>query len=64
MWQTPTTMDSFILYELKKVILFAEWCHMGSIPHGYGPFSSLPSSARLPNMSMGTAKHSLYKVPT
>ena len=32
--RTPITMEAFILNELKKVILLAARCHIGSIPKG------------------------------
>tara|TARA_B110001452_G_scaffold79154_1_gene64616 strand:+ start:411 stop:521 length:111 start_codon:yes stop_codon:yes gene_type:complete len=31
---TPMTIEAFILNELKKVILLAARCHIGSIPNG------------------------------
>ena len=37
--RTPTTMESFILYEFEKESSFEERCHAGSRPHKYTAFS-------------------------
>ena len=48
-WMTPTTIEIFILYELKKVILFCVLCHSGSIPIGYGLVGYPPAGSVSPS---------------
>jgi len=60
---TPTMIEIFILYELKKEMLLVAWCHAGSMPKMTGPFShSITSFSQLnfePQMPIGHAKISL-----
>mmetsp|Transcript_13462 Transcript_13462/g.22965 ORF Transcript_13462/g.22965 Transcript_13462/m.22965 type:complete len:412 (+) Transcript_13462:1043-2278(+) len=79
--ETPSTIESFILYELKNSRPVCEGFQIGSKPNGYGRSGgrtaagfaqlSIPHAIcdaavychRVPNMSTGMAKISLYMNP-
>ena len=61
---TPTTIEIFILYELKKVILLAVRCQIGSMPTGYiSAWKHPPSSYHSALQNSAGALRAIQRVP-